>query len=62
MVAFAGYPLLVAGRLVGVAAMFARKPLSPAVLDTLATVSDEIALGIARKQVEAGLASSREWF
>ena len=61
MVAFAGYPLLVGGRLVGVAAMFARQPLSQAVLDALAMVSDEIGLGIARKKAEAELATSREW-
>ncbi len=62
MVAFAGYPLLVEDRLVGVAAMFAREPLSPAVLDSLKTVADEIALGILRKRIEEELASSREWF
>jgi PAS domain S-box-containing protein len=62
MVAFAGYPLLIADRLVGVVAMFARKPLSQAVLGALETVSDEIALGISRKQTEADLAAGREWF
>ncbi|MBI5396583.1 MAG: PAS domain S-box protein [Verrucomicrobia bacterium] len=52
MVAFAGYPLLVEGRLVGVIAMFARHPLSDATLAALGSVADGIALGIERKRVE----------
>ncbi len=52
MVAFAGYPLLVEGEVVGVIALFARVPLSPAVLDAMASVSNGIALGIERKRVE----------
>jgi PAS domain S-box-containing protein len=61
MVSFAGYPLLVDGQLVGVAAMFARRPLSSGVMEALAAVADEIALGIARKQSEAALIASRDW-
>ncbi len=53
MVAFAGYPLLVEGELVGVMALFARTPLSTAVLDAMASVSNAIAVGIERKRVEA---------
>ena len=53
MVAFAGYPLLVEGELVGVMALFARIPLSTAVLDAMASVSNAIAVGIERKRVEA---------
>ncbi|HXU75847.1 MAG TPA: PAS domain S-box protein, partial [Methylomirabilota bacterium] len=52
MVAFAGYPLIVAQRVVGVLGMFARQPLSQGVLQELASISDAIALGIVRKQVE----------
>ena len=52
MVAFAGYPLVVEGRLVGVLAMFARKSLEPAVLQTLASVADTIAKGVERKWAE----------
>ncbi len=52
MVAFAGYPLLIEGELVGVMACFARKPLSKAVLDAMGSVSNIIALGIERKRIE----------
>ncbi|HEY7494389.1 MAG TPA: PAS domain S-box protein [Candidatus Tectomicrobia bacterium] len=52
LVAFAGHPLIVADRVVGVMAMFARAPLGQAVLEALATVADQIALGIERKQAE----------
>jgi len=48
MVAFAGYPLVVGGRLIGVMALFARHELADATLDTLGAVADEIALGIVR--------------
>ena len=49
MVAFAGYPLLIEGEVVGVMALFARVPL---VLDAMASVSNAIALGIEHKRVE----------
>lgn len=52
MVAFAGYPLLVSSRVVGVMALFARHPLSPDVLDAMASIANTIAIGIARKQGE----------
>jgi PAS domain S-box-containing protein len=58
MVAFAGYPLLVDGRLVGVLAMFARKSLEPAVLQTFALVADTIAKGVERKWAERKLQES----
>jgi len=58
MVAFAGYPLVVEGRLFGVLAMFARKSLEPAVLQTLALVADTIAKGIERKWAEKKLQDS----
>jgi signal transduction histidine kinase/ActR/RegA family two-component response regulator len=60
MVAFAGYPLLVEGRLVGVMAMFARQPLSEDTLTTLASVADFIALNIERKRAEAALQQAKE--
>jgi PAS domain S-box-containing protein len=56
MVSFAGYPLLVAGRLVGVVAMFARKYLAPDTLEALEAVADTIAQGIERKRAEEKLA------
>jgi PAS domain S-box-containing protein len=60
MVAFAGYPLVVGERLVGVVAMFARTTLSDAVLQALASVADQIALVIQRKREEAALRASEE--
>lgn len=58
MVAFAGYPLVVEERLVGVMAMFAREQLSAATLDTLGSVADVIAQGIERKHAEEKLRRS----
>jgi PAS domain S-box-containing protein len=58
MVAFAGYPLVVADELVGVMALFARRPLSRTVLDSMAAVANQIALGIKRHRVESALQES----
>ena len=55
MVSFAGYPLLVEGRLAGVVAMFARKDLAPDTLEALEAVADTIAQGIERKRAEEKL-------
>jgi len=52
MIAFAGYPLLVEERLIGVVAMFARLPLSEETLGVLASVVNGISLGIERKRTE----------
>lgn len=49
MVAFASYPLVVEDRLVGVTALFARQPMSQAVVDAIATVADQIAVDIERR-------------
>jgi len=51
MRAFAGHPLIVEGRLVGVFGMFARKILEPDTLEALESVADMIAQGIGRKLV-----------
>ncbi|HEX9670972.1 MAG TPA: response regulator [Thermoanaerobaculia bacterium] len=56
MVAFAGYPLVIDGRLMGVMALFARQPLTDFTLDALASVANEIALGIERKRAVEELA------
>jgi len=53
MIAFAGYPLLVEDRLVGVVAMFARQPLTEKTIEALAAVANAIALGIERKHTES---------
>jgi len=55
MVAFAGHPLVVGDRLVGVMAMFARKPLNEVAIKALASFAHTIALGIERKSAEADL-------
>ncbi|HEX8283975.1 MAG TPA: PAS domain S-box protein [Pyrinomonadaceae bacterium] len=56
MVAFAGYPLLVEDRLIGVLAMFARGALTDDTLEALSSVSNVIAQGIERRRAEERLA------
>ncbi|MEG4459209.1 PAS domain-containing protein [Microcoleus sp. N9_A1] len=56
---FAGYPLIVEERLVGVMVIISFKPLTPPFQETLASVADVIALGIERKRAEAELKSAR---
>ncbi|HEV3061127.1 MAG TPA: ATP-binding protein [Vicinamibacterales bacterium] len=56
MAAFAGYPLLVDLKLVGVMAIFARRPFSASALEGMAAVADGVAVGIERKRAEAELA------
>lgn len=60
MVAFAGYPLIVEDRLVGVMAMFGRQKLPEDTLDALASVADIISQGIERKRAEEALRESEE--
>jgi PAS domain S-box-containing protein len=60
MVAFAGYPLVVDGRLVGVMALFARKALTEATLQAMASVANGVALGIQRKRTEVALTNAKE--
>ncbi|MCX5876170.1 MAG: GAF domain-containing protein [Deltaproteobacteria bacterium] len=55
MVAFAGQPLLIGDKVVGVMGIFARHPLSEVVLQALGAVADEVALGIDRMWAEAEL-------
>lgn len=55
MVAFAGYPLLVDNRTVGVLAMFAQKPLTKSVLRAMESIASSIALGMVRLQSEQRL-------
>ncbi len=58
IVAFAGYPLMVENRPVGVLAMFTRVPLAEDMLERLAPFADNIAHGIERKRMEKTLAQS----
>ena len=60
MVAFAGHPLIVEGRVVGVMALFARHALSDAVISALASVADHVALGIERHQSAKALRTTEE--
>ncbi len=60
MVAFAGYPLIVDDRLVGVMALFARHTLGPDALKAMGSVSSSIALGIQRKHAEQDLVAAKE--
>src|SRR5438046_9864956 len=62
MVAFAGYPLLLEDRVLGVLALFARRPLADNVLKALGSVADSIALGIERKRAQTALAESETRF
>jgi PAS domain S-box-containing protein len=52
IVAFAGYPLVVENRLVGVAATFARRELDEDTLHALEAVANSIAIGIERKKTD----------
>ncbi|MCW6052474.1 PAS domain S-box protein [Lyngbya sp. CCAP 1446/10] len=58
---FAGYPLIVEERLVGVMVIISLKPLTAPFQETLASVADVIALGIERKRAEAELKSARSF-
>ena len=62
MVAFAGYPLLLEDRVLGVLALFARRPLADDVSKALGSVADSIALGIERKRAQTALAESEARF
>jgi PAS domain S-box-containing protein len=58
MASFAGYPLNVGDRTIGVLAMFSRKQLTPDTTETLASGADLIAQGIERKHAEDKLRDS----
>ncbi|MGH7853309.1 MAG: GAF domain-containing protein, partial [Candidatus Binatia bacterium] len=62
MVGFAGYPLLIDGRLVGVIAMFTRRPIPATIFEAMASGANEIAVGIERKITEKELRRSEERF
>lgn len=60
LLAFAGYPLIVEERLVGVMALFSRQPISDTAHNMLQCVADLIAIGIDRIQAREELLSKRE--
>jgi len=55
MVAFAGYPLVIGERVIGVLGIFFKHSITQAILDTLGSVADAIAHGIERIRAEEGL-------
>jgi PAS domain S-box-containing protein len=52
LTAFAGYPLVVEDRLIGVLGVYAARPLREQALDLMGGVADMIATGVERKRVE----------
>lgn len=60
MVSFAGYPLIVEDRLLGVMAMFSRRPMPDNVLEALGAVARGIAVGIERKRLEEQVRQSQK--
>ena len=58
MIAFAGYPLILEDRLVGVMGMFSQNPLSESTVDALSFAAGIIAQGIERKRTEEALRRS----
>jgi PAS domain S-box-containing protein len=60
MVAFAGYPLMADERVVGVMAIFARRPLPDSALESLGAIGRVIALGIERKRAEEETRKARD--
>lgn len=55
--AFAGYPLLSQGRLLGVLAMYAKHELEPDAFNALAAVADQLVLGVERRKAEEARAA-----
>ncbi|MBA3016247.1 MAG: PAS domain S-box protein [Desulfobulbaceae bacterium] len=62
MVAFAGHPLMLAGKVIGVMALFSQHPLSSMILRTLGSIADSISLAIDNKQAVCRLESSHEQY
>jgi len=58
MSSFAGYPLRVGTRTLGVVAMFSRRPLTTGTAEALASIADLIVQGIERKHAEEKLRES----
>ncbi|HXH63151.1 MAG TPA: PAS domain-containing protein, partial [Gemmatimonadales bacterium] len=59
LTAFAGFPLVVQNRLVGLLAVFNRAPLAEVVLKALGATADTIAVGIERKQSDESLRATQ---
>ena len=61
MTSFAGYPLTLEGKALGVVAFFAKHRLSEGVIKDLEQIANGIAQWIKRKQMETILAEQQEW-
>ena len=61
IVAFAGYPLVVADRLVGVVAAFARHPLSPGALSSMGSIAGITGQSVERRRAEDAVRASQGW-
>ena len=59
LVSFAGYPLIVDQRLVGVVAMFARQPISEVMRSGLSSLANVLAAAIERKRIDESLRHER---
>ncbi len=62
LVAFAGFPLIVGKRNVGVLAVFAKQPLPPVLVDALAAAAHVLAVGIDQRHAGESLGHSEERF
>jgi PAS domain S-box-containing protein len=60
LVAFAGHPLIVRERVVGVMALFAKHALDDEVISALSSIADHIALGIERHRSAEALCTAEE--
>ncbi len=60
IVAFAGYPLRIEDRIVGVMAMYSRRPIDHDLLNSLSSLADALALGIERKGAAEGRRRAEE--
>jgi PAS domain S-box-containing protein len=60
LVAFAGHPMMLGDELLGAMALFAREPLEEITGKALASVADQIALGIGRHRVEQAQRQTEE--
>ncbi len=60
IVAFAAYPLRIEDRIVGVMAMYSRRPIDHDLLNSLSSLADALALGIDRKGAEEGRRRAEE--
>ncbi|MGA8783077.1 MAG: PAS domain S-box protein, partial [Terracidiphilus sp.] len=58
MISFAGYPLILEDRLVGVMGIFSQKPLTESTLEALSFAASTIAQGIERRRAEEALRRS----